>query len=125
MATDVDASDLLPVFWRNRFQRSELMPFRVDLEHIDWTMPLDCGFQDLINVHDLASHRIGGPQLQGRVDPGRLYPQAGHAAEVADRLAARRESALEGPQIPNQAVIGRGGRLMAVHVGFGIPGQPK
>jgi hypothetical protein len=56
MATDVDASDLLPVLWRNRFQRSELMPFRIHFEDIDLTMPLEYGFQDLVDMNDLASH---------------------------------------------------------------------
>jgi hypothetical protein len=56
MATDVDASDLLPVLWRNRFQRSELMPFRIHFEDIDLTMPLEYGFQDLVDMDDLASH---------------------------------------------------------------------
>jgi hypothetical protein len=114
MATDVNASDMLPVLWRNRFQRSELMPFRIDFEYIDLTMPLGYGFQDLVDMNDLASHRIGRPQLQGRIDPGRFYPELGFAPEVADRLAARHEPALEGLQITDQAVIGRRGRLVAV-----------
>jgi hypothetical protein len=116
MATDVDASDVLPVLRCHRFQRSELMPFRIDFEYIDLTMPLEYGFQDLVDMNDLASHRIGRLQFQGRINSGPFYSQTGYAPEVADRLAARLEPALEGLQVTDQAVIGHGGRLMAVDV---------
>jgi hypothetical protein len=116
MATDVNASDLLPVLRHNRFQRSELMTFRIDFEYIDLTMPLEYGVQDLVDMNDLASHRTGRLQFQGRINPGRFYPETGYAPEVADRLAARYEPALKGLQVPDQADIGHRGRLVAVDV---------
>ena len=58
MTADVNATDVRPVLWRDRFQSPPVVPLRIDLEDVDLAMLPDDRSQDLVDMNDLAGHSI-------------------------------------------------------------------
>jgi len=58
MTADVNATDVRPVLWRDRFQSPLLVPLRIDVEQVDLAMLPDDRSQDLVDMNDPAGYSI-------------------------------------------------------------------